>query len=75
MAEPPASKPSRVKTMRQLDAELASMNFVKRRTVIGNVDFSLLAQIALCPVDQCIEEDVVWDFDVVIASFDLKETN
>ncbi|KAJ3220323.1 Intraflagellar transport protein 43 [Clydaea vesicula] len=68
VAAPPSVKVNRVKTIRELDFESSAYgaNLAnERKNIINGIDFSVLSAIALSPPEQCEEEDVHWDWDVI----------
>ncbi|KAJ3134851.1 Intraflagellar transport protein 43, partial [Irineochytrium annulatum] len=68
VAAPPSVKVNRVKTIRELDTDLAASNGFLNEPSLGGVDLSLLTAIALSPMEQVVEEDRQWDWDVVFVS-------
>ncbi|KAJ3414201.1 hypothetical protein HDV05_006906 [Chytridiales sp. JEL 0842] len=65
VAAPPSLKVNRVRTIRDLDSDLASSTGLLNETALSGIDLSLLTSVALCPPDQVLEEDKHWDWDVL----------
>ncbi|KAJ3219379.1 hypothetical protein HDU67_001598 [Dinochytrium kinnereticum] len=65
VASPPSLKVNRVKTIRELDTDLASSGAFLNDLSFGGVDLSYLSAIALCPPELADEEDKHWDWDVL----------
>ncbi|KAI9328200.1 intraflagellar transport protein 43-domain-containing protein [Zopfochytrium polystomum] len=66
IAAPPSLKVNKVRTMRELDADLSASTGLLNENMMHGVDFSYLSGIALCPPEQVYEEDKHWDWDVVL---------
>ncbi|KAI8621743.1 intraflagellar transport protein 43-domain-containing protein [Chytriomyces sp. MP71] len=65
VAAPPSLKVNKVKTIRELDNELAiSTGMLNDQSGVDGIDFTLLTTYALCPPDMVYEEDRHWDWDV-----------
>ncbi|KAI8854531.1 intraflagellar transport protein 43-domain-containing protein [Chytridium lagenaria] len=65
VASPPSLKVNRVKTIRELDTDLASSGAFLNDLSFGGVDLSHLTAIALCPPELADEDDKHWDWDVL----------
>ncbi|KAJ3292548.1 Intraflagellar transport protein 43 [Rhizoclosmatium sp. JEL0117] len=64
VAAPPSLKVNKVKTIRELDNELAISTGMLSEPGMEGIDFSLLTAYALCPPEMVYEEDRHWDWDV-----------
>ncbi|KAJ3025681.1 UNVERIFIED_CONTAM: Intraflagellar transport protein 43 [Siphonaria sp. JEL0065] len=73
VAAPPSLKVNKVKTIRELDNELAISTGMLNETGLEGIDFSLLTAYALCPPEMVYEEDKHWDWDVTFAELSTAE--
>ncbi|KAI8844325.1 intraflagellar transport protein 43-domain-containing protein [Chytriomyces cf. hyalinus JEL632] len=74
VAAPPSLKVNKVKTIRELDNELAlSTGILNEQTGMDGIDFTLLTGYALCPPEMVYEEDKHWDWDVTFTEITTEE--
>ncbi|KAJ3237771.1 hypothetical protein HDU81_009010 [Chytriomyces hyalinus] len=74
VAAPPSLKVNKVKTIRELDNELAvSTGILNEQSGMDGIDFTLLTGYALCPPEMVYEEDKHWDWDVTFTEITTEE--